>query len=72
MSATRIPDDPRSAIETTELEVYGDMAHEVGRYTVEAADASEADAGMYIVLWKREGSVWRMHRDIWNTRDQRS
>jgi uncharacterized protein (TIGR02246 family) len=55
-------------LETTELEIYGEMAHEVGRYTIESPDASEADAGMYIVVWKREGSVWRMHRDIWNTR----
>jgi uncharacterized protein (TIGR02246 family) len=55
-------------LETTELEIYGDMAHEVGRYTVDAPDATKAEAGMYIVLWRREGSAWRMHRDIWNTR----
>lgn len=55
-------------LETTELEIYGDMAHEVGRYTVERPDASEADAGMYIVIWRLEGGAWRMHRDIWNRR----
>jgi ketosteroid isomerase-like protein len=54
-------------LETTELEIYEGMAHEVGRYTIEAPDESEADAGMYLVVWKREGSVWRMHRDIWNS-----
>jgi uncharacterized protein (TIGR02246 family) len=55
-------------VETTELEIYGEMAHEVGRYWIERPDASEADAGMYIVIWKREAGVWRMHRDIWNIR----
>jgi ketosteroid isomerase-like protein len=54
-------------LKTTELEIYEEMAHEVGRYTIEAPDASEADAGMYLVVWKREGSIWRMHRDIWNS-----
>jgi ketosteroid isomerase-like protein len=55
-------------LETTELEIYGEMAHEVGRYTIEAPDAREADAGMYIVIWKLESGVWKMHRDIWNAR----
>jgi uncharacterized protein (TIGR02246 family) len=55
-------------LETIELEIYGDMAHEVGRYTVERPDGSEADAGMYIVIWRHEGGAWRMHRDIWNRR----
>jgi len=55
-------------LETTELEIYREVAHEVGRYTVEAPDGSEADAGIYIVIWKPEDGVWRMHRDIWNSR----
>jgi ketosteroid isomerase-like protein len=55
-------------LETTGLEIYGEMAHEVGRYIVEAPDARVANAGMYIVIWKREAGLWRMHRDIWNYR----
>jgi ketosteroid isomerase-like protein len=55
-------------LETTELEIYETMAHEVGRYTVVAPDTRQADAGMYIVIWKLEAGVWRMHRDIWNIR----
>ena len=55
-------------LETTELEIHGESAFEVGRYTVEASDGSEADAGMYIVVWKLEDGTWRMHRDIWNSR----
>jgi ketosteroid isomerase-like protein len=55
-------------LETTELEAYGTMAHEVGRYTVEAPDSSVVETGMYVVIWKRDAGIWRMHRDIWNSR----
>jgi ketosteroid isomerase-like protein len=55
-------------LETTELEIYDKMAHEVGRYAIEALDSSKAGAGMYIVIWKLEAGAWKMHRDIWNTR----
>jgi uncharacterized protein (TIGR02246 family) len=54
-------------LETTELEIHGEAADEVGRYTMETADGREADAGKYIVVWKFEDGVWRMHRDIWTT-----
>jgi len=23
--------------------------------------------GKYVVIWKRDGGQWRIHRDIWNT-----
>ena len=55
-------------LETTELEICSEVAHEIGRYTIVAPDASEAEAGMYIVIWKLERGIWRMHRDIWNIR----
>jgi uncharacterized protein (TIGR02246 family) len=54
-------------LQTSELEIYGPMAHEVGRYSIVAPDTSEADAGLYIVIWKFDGGVWRMHHDIWNS-----
>jgi uncharacterized protein (TIGR02246 family) len=53
---------------TTELNVYGEAAHEVGRYAIEMPDGDEASSGSYIVIWKREAGEWRMHRDIWNDR----
>jgi hypothetical protein len=24
-------------------------------------------SGQFIVVWKRSGQTWQMHRDIWNT-----
>jgi ketosteroid isomerase-like protein len=54
-------------LETLELELHGETAHEVGRYTLKVADGQLADTGKYIVIWKREGESWKVHRDIWTT-----
>ena len=54
-------------LETTEAEQHGDMVMEVGQYTLTGADNSQLDAGKYIVIWKKEMGVWKLHRDIWNT-----
>ena len=51
------------------LEVQGesDFAYEVGRYTLTAGGGQEADRGKYVVIWRREGARWKIHRDIWTT-----
>jgi uncharacterized protein (TIGR02246 family) len=54
-------------LDTQEVEGGGDYAWEVGRYTLTAPDGTEADRGKYVVVWKREGGCWRLHRDILNT-----
>ena len=54
-------------LETLELENHGETAHEVGRYTLKDAGGQVADAGKYVVIWKREGGTWKLHRDIWTT-----
>lgn len=58
------------ALETVELEVYGDSAAEVGTYTLTAPDGEGGRVtgqGKYIVLWRKgDDGVWRLHRDIWN------
>ena len=54
-------------LQTAEVEAHGAMAHEVGNYTMLAADGKEIDRGKYLVIWKRDGNVWKLHRDIWNT-----
>jgi len=53
-------------LETREVEPAGDGAVEVGRYRIMAGDAL-ADQGKYLVVWKKEGGAWRLHRDMWNT-----
>ena len=54
-------------LETVEAEAHDDVAHEVGRYTLTAGGVQEADRGKYLVIWRREGGQWKLHRDIWNT-----
>ena len=54
-------------LKATEVEAHGATAHEVGTYAMFGADGKELDNGKYIVIWKREGNVWKLHRDIWNT-----
>jgi ketosteroid isomerase-like protein len=52
---------------TVEVEAHGDAAHEVGTYVLTGEGGKTLDTGKYVVVWKREGRQWRIHRDIWNT-----
>jgi ketosteroid isomerase-like protein len=52
---------------TQELVAHGDAAHEIGAYQVSTADGKVAEKGKYVVIWKREGGQWKLHRDIWNS-----
>jgi uncharacterized protein (TIGR02246 family) len=56
-----------ATLETVELESHGDAAYEVGRYTLRGDGGQMVDEGKYIVIWKREGGQWKLHRDIWNS-----
>ena len=52
---------------TTDVETHGDTAIETGTAVLRLAGGKEADRVKYIVIWKREGGQWKLHRDIWNT-----
>ena len=52
---------------TVEVEPHGDTAHEVGTYVLTGEGGRTLDTGKYVVIWKRDGGQWRLHRDIWNT-----
>ena len=60
----------KSAVLTTlDVTISGDMAVEVG--TVELTIAPEGKPATksfakYLVVWKREGGAWKLHRDTWN------
>ncbi len=47
----------------------GDTAGEMGVFVLSAPGDSGPTKipGTYIVIWKRSGGTWQMHRDIWNT-----
>lgn len=57
----------RVALTTDEVVQHGDMAHEVGRYVLDASDGTHLDHGKYIVIWQRTTDGWRIHRDIINS-----
>jgi uncharacterized protein (TIGR02246 family) len=54
-------------LKTLEVEAHGDVAHEVGEYELADAAGKVLDRGKYVVLWKKEGGRWKLHRDIWTT-----
>lgn len=54
------------SLTTTDVEVSGDLAVEVGTYSIKAGDLE--DNGKYVVVWKKQDDdTWKIHRDIWNS-----
>jgi uncharacterized protein (TIGR02246 family) len=53
------------ALETTAVESAGDLAYETGTARLTAGDGAINEA-RYVVVWKRVGKQWLLHRDIWN------
>lgn len=57
-------------LETKELHECGDLAIEVGQYTLTIkaeGGAAMTDVGKYVVVWKDDGGMWKLHIDIWNS-----
>jgi len=50
---------------TQGVEAHGDLACETGTVRLVAADGKVSEA-RYVVVWKRVGGAWKLHRDIWN------
>ena len=55
------------SIVTLEVENHGDTAYEVGKLELRGADGKVLDRAKYVVIWKKEGTTWKLHRDIWTT-----
>jgi ketosteroid isomerase-like protein len=53
-------------LETAAVEAAGDLAVETGNVRLTARDGTLSEA-RYLVVWKRIGKQWLMHRDIWNS-----
>jgi len=56
-----------ATLATTAVESAGNLAYESGTYEMKTKDGKVADHGKYVVVWKRAGGNWQLHRDIWNT-----
>jgi len=60
----------RAELETMEVEASGDLAYEIGRFTLtlQPPGAQSVTArGKYAVVWKHVGDEWKLHVDIWNS-----
>ncbi len=57
-------------LETTEVEASGDLAYEIGNFSLQAPAANNTmttAAGNYLVVWKRAGAGdWQLQVDTWN------
>lgn len=52
-------------LETLSVQPAGDLAFEEGVVQLTANDGRQS-AERYLVVWKRVGRRWHLHRDIWN------
>ncbi len=50
-----------------EVEDHGTVAVETGTWAGWKSDGTAADKGKYLLVWKRDGATWRIHRETWNT-----
>jgi len=55
------------SLTTLEVEACGNTAYEVGKLEIRGADGTVLDHGKYVVVWKKKGDAWKLHRDIWTT-----
>lgn len=57
----------QAKLTTTEAEEHGDTATEIGNFVLSSSTGELIDQGKYLVIWKRQGDRWLLHRDIWNS-----
>jgi ketosteroid isomerase-like protein len=50
--------------QTEDLDVQGAIAIEIGAYVRRDKERSTIDRGRYMVVWKRVGDEWQIHRDM--------
>jgi len=53
-------------LDTHDVASAGDLASETGTVRLVDADGKETTA-RYVVVWRRVGDTWFLHRDIWNS-----
>jgi uncharacterized protein (TIGR02246 family) len=51
------------SLATAELEGDGSWRYETGRYSALGANGAELGSGEYMLIWKKEGGAWKIHRD---------
>jgi len=54
-------------IQTKEVESDGELACEIGETDLIGPDDDVTDRFHYMVVWRRVGGRWLIHREIWNS-----
>jgi ketosteroid isomerase-like protein len=54
-------------LDTVEVEGHGSTAHEVEALTFFDANGTKIDEGKAIVIWKKVGEEWKLHRDMFSS-----
>ena len=54
-------------LDTVEVEGHGDTAHELEALTFFDANGAKIDEGKAIVIWKKVGEDWKLHRDMFSS-----
>jgi uncharacterized protein (TIGR02246 family) len=53
-------------LNTLDFELAGDTGYEVGEATLTVSSGTAV--AKFVVVWKKIGGQWRLHRDIWNAK----
>lgn len=54
-------------IRSKEVEGDGELAYEIGETDLTGPDNAVIDHFHYMVIWKKQGGKWLIHREIWNS-----
>lgn len=54
---------------TEEVTGSAEVVAETGKYAMLDSAGNTLEKGKFIVLWKEQNGVWKMHKDVWNSDD---
>lgn len=57
--------DRKQTVSTLDVIGSGDFVTETGLWTEKSGDGSYAADGTYAMVWKKDGSSWKVYREIW-------
>ena len=60
---------PNLRLTTVDVMGSGDLAYEVGSYSIEMSmeGSPVSETGNYLVVWRRTADGWKLHADMWNS-----
>ena len=62
----------KADIRTNTATMHGNVIIESGDVNLFAADGSQIDEAKYIVIWIKQNGNWKIFKDIWNSKKQKT